>query len=163
MINLKKKITAGLSVLALVATTIGVVSAQNICGFSNPMTAYKRPICPSWLNNLTDEQRQEIRQTEMDLRDSEATPEEIKEAVKELVEGMGIEIEKDPCVRMNLTEEQKGELHQTMKELRESGATREEIRLEMQKLFEGMGIDMEENPCMKFGPRVFEYRPMATK
>ena len=163
---MKTKIIAGLLVFALVATTIGVVSAQNEIEFSNPAIAYKRPICPCWLNNLTDEQRQEIRQTVMDLRDSGATPEEIKESVKGLTEEMGIDIEENPCVRMNLTEEQKDELRQTMKELRESGATPEEIKSEMRELLAEMGIDVEENPCMRpnrFGPRGFRYRQMSMK
>ena len=166
MINLKTKIIAGLLVLALVATTIGVVSAHNINGFSNPMTADERPIRLCWKNNLTDEQRQEIRQTVKELRDSEATPEEIRVTMKNLLEEMGVDLKENPCVRMDLTEEQKDKVHQTMQELRESGATPEEIRLEMQELFEEMGIDMGENPCMRmnrFGPRGFRYRQMSMK
>jgi len=101
VINLKTKIIAGLLVLALVATTIGVVSARNPYRFSNPMTADERPIGQCWMNNLTDEQRQEIRQTMQELRESGATREEIRVAIQELMEEMGIDMEENPCMRMD--------------------------------------------------------------
>ena len=101
MIGLKTKIIAGLLVFALVASTIGVVSALNINGFSNPVTAEERPIRLCYMNNLTDEQRQDIRQMVMDLRDSGATPEEIRSEMQKLLEEMGIDIEENPGMRPN--------------------------------------------------------------
>ena len=51
---------------------------------------------PPWLPELTDEQREEIREIVVELKDNGASKEEIKEAVDSKLEEWGIEIPEKP-------------------------------------------------------------------
>jgi len=105
-------------------------------------------------NQLTEEQREALNQKIEELREAGATPEEIREAVQQYTEELGIDIEPFGigegfghrglygCYDQ-LTEEQREALDQLIQELRDAGATREEIREAVQQFLEEQGIDTE--------------------
>jgi len=97
-------------------------------------------------SKLTEEQREIVKQTIREMRENDATREEIREAVAELLEGWGIEMPEPhrPPFWDQLTEEQREIVKQTIKEMRENDATREEIREAVAELLEGWGIEMPE-------------------
>ena len=106
--------------------------------------------------NLTEEQRQALREKKEVLRSQGATCEEIRAAVAETLEGFGIELPEDwhgPIgfghrwggFGANLTDEQRQTLREKTKEMRSQGATREEIRAKVTELLEGYGIELPES------------------
>jgi len=102
-----------------------------------------------WLGELTDDQREELKQTLEDMKEAGATQEEIREAVNAKLDEWGIEVPENPrCSNFmdQLTEEQREELQEKMQELRESGASREEMMEARLKLLKEFGIDMDELP-----------------
>ena len=102
-----------------------------------------------WLGELTDAQKEELKQTIEDMKEAGATHEEIKEAVDAKLDAWGIEVPENPrggYLRDQLTDEQKEELSEKMQELRESGASREEIIEAKLKLLEEFGIDIDKIP-----------------
>jgi benzoyl-CoA reductase/2-hydroxyglutaryl-CoA dehydratase subunit BcrC/BadD/HgdB len=116
------------------------------------------------LDQLTDDQKDTLQEKMDELRASNASPEEIRDAIEQFMEEIGIEIEDcemrgfgPPKGSMNdcytqLTEEQREALQEKMEELRE----------ELRQFMEDMGIDVEncgmppfgrEGPIRGFGPR----------
>lgn len=66
---MKRKLIAGILALALVATAVGVVSARNNYGAQATTTAGdERPFGQCWMNQLTEEQRQELHQQMQEFR-----------------------------------------------------------------------------------------------
>jgi len=60
---MKTKLIAGILVLALVATAVGVVSARNnFSGTAQTAAGDEQPFGQCWMDQLTEEQRQEMRQ-----------------------------------------------------------------------------------------------------
>jgi DNA-binding transcriptional regulator YhcF (GntR family) len=106
-------------------------------------------------DQLTEEQQEALHQLIQELRDSGATPEEIREAVMQFLEEQGIDTEemplgmhlrkgmKGPPFADQLTEEQQEALHQLIQELRDSGATPEEIREAVMQFLEEQGIEIQ--------------------
>ena len=101
---------------------------------------------------LTAEQRDAIKSKVTELKAAEAKPEEIRQAVGQMLQGFGI----DPTQRKSqgrkpfdqLTEEQKSQIDGKVKELRQAGATRQEIREQVNGMLEGFGL---EDPKKKRG------------
>jgi DNA-binding transcriptional regulator YhcF (GntR family) len=113
--------------------------------------------------NLTEEQREAIREKVKEMRSQGASGEEIRAAKAEMLKGYGIELpekwgegrqrgqrfgfgltdEQREIIR-NLTDEQRQTLRKTIREMRSQGATREEIRAALAELFEGFGIELPE-------------------
>ena len=99
---------------------------------------------------LTDDQRDMLHATVQDLRDKDATREEIHAAVQALFDEWGIEMpERDfrgPHGRFGdlLTDEQQETIKTTVQELRDNDATREEIHAAVQALFDEWGIERPE-------------------
>ena len=99
------------------------------------------------MKQLTEEQRQQVRETIQKLRDEGAAPEEIRAAVDALLDEWGIERpEGEPGFkgphgqRPHLTKEQREQLHSLIKEMKEQGATREQIRTKVDSLFREWGV-----------------------
>lgn len=98
--------------------------------------------------NLTEEQRAEIKSQVQELRDQGADREEIHKAVLTLLEKWGIEPPdfefKHPgqggTWKDNLTDEQKQALKELTRQMREQGATKEEIRLKVREQLREWGI-----------------------
>jgi DNA-binding transcriptional MerR regulator len=110
-------------------------------------------------SNLTQEQREAVFQKVKKMREQEATREEIRTTVAEMIEGYGIELPENWRLprgprgfghglgpfAADLTDEQKEAVHQKIKFLRAKGADREEIRAEVSQMLQGYGIEVPEN------------------
>ncbi|MGB2768309.1 MAG: FlgD immunoglobulin-like domain containing protein [Candidatus Zixiibacteriota bacterium] len=109
--------------------------------------------------NLTEEQREAVRVKTKEMRSQDATREEIRTAVAELLQGYGIELP-EKCRLLggseglrhnrggfmaNLTDEQRGALREKVKDMRSQGATREEIRAAKAEMLKGCGIELPDN------------------
>jgi len=111
--------------------------------------------------DLTDEQRQQINDTVAGMKETGATRDEINVAVKELMEGFGIEVpddwrehkkgnkrqgrkgKGDLCA--DLTDEQRQQIKDTVAEMKEAGATRDEINAAVKELLEGFGVEVPDD------------------
>jgi len=87
---------------------------------------------PPWMSQLTYNQKEQIRQLVDSLRESGATPQEIRDAINVELQEWGIEVPEVPARQppwmSQLTDDQKEEIQQLIDSLRESGASQEEIR-----------------------------------
>ena len=113
----------------------------------------------SFWSKLTDEQRTALQEKIKELRDQDATRDEIHAAVKETLQSWGIEIPENwdsrPGFRRfghrpdgvfsQLTDEQRLELREKTKELREQDASREDIKAAVKSMLESWGIELPEN------------------
>jgi DNA-binding transcriptional regulator YhcF (GntR family) len=110
---------------------------------------------------LTEEQREAIHDTVMEMREAGASREEVREAVREMLEGYGIELpghgpeHPGPHGKLGelLNEEQRQEVHDMVMEMREAGASREEIHEAVRAKLEGYGIELPEHGPGHRGPR----------
>lgn len=101
--------------------------------------------------NLTNEQREAIKQNIAELKEQGASQEEIRAARAEMLQGFGIELPVR-CgqghvrrgLRVDLTKEQRAAIREKREEMRSQGATREEIRSVVDELLKGHGINMPE-------------------
>ncbi|MGB7060870.1 MAG: FlgD immunoglobulin-like domain containing protein, partial [Candidatus Zixiibacteriota bacterium] len=117
-----------------------------------------------FMTNLTDEQRQTLREKTKEMRSQGATHEEIRSAKAEMLKGYGIELpekwgegrrgghrhgfgltEEQREIIRNLTDEQREAVRVKTKEMRSQDATREEIQASVTGLLEGYGIELPEN------------------
>ena len=96
------------------------------------------------------------------MRSQGATREEIRTAVREMLEGWGIEVPERPGEGhpgghshgrgrgggfwADLTEEQREAIHEKREELRSQGATREEIHAAIREMLEGYGVELPNHP-----------------
>ncbi len=113
--------------------------------------------------DLTEEQRAEVHELVIAMREAGASREEIHAAVRELFESWNIELPDRPegeCrgegrgegrggrhrLMEQLTEEQRDQVHALVSGMRESGATREEIHAAVRELLAGWGIEVPEHP-----------------
>lgn len=103
-----------------------------------------------WGDLLTEEQQAELKALVQELKDADATREEIKAAVDALFEEWGIERPDDGKGRKgkkggrgwmgDLTEEQQATIRDLIQTMKEDGATREEIREAVKAQLEEWGI-----------------------
>jgi uncharacterized membrane-anchored protein len=104
-----------------------------------------------FFKDLTKEQREAVKEKIQEMRDKNASPEEIHTAVAEMLKGYGIEVPKDwhgpigfgpkrDRFGANLTVEQKEAVREKIKEMRNQGAKREEIRAAVAEMIQGFGI-----------------------
>ena len=107
-------------------------------------------------SELTAEQRDAIKRKVTALKAAEAKPEEIRQAIGQMLQGFGIDPAQGKGKREGqgrkafdqLTEEQKSQIDGKVKELRQAGATRQEIREQVNDMLEGFGL---EDPKKKRG------------
>jgi DNA-binding transcriptional MerR regulator len=115
----------------------------------------RRPGFP-FMNQLTEEQRQEIKDKIKTLYENGASREEIHQTIVEMLQGYGIELPEDWDQRpqrrrtgfafMNqLTEEQRQEIKDKIKTLHENGSSREEIHKTIGQMLQSYGIELPEN------------------
>lgn len=91
---------------------------------------------------LTDEQREALRTLIQEMKEAEATRDEIKAAIEALYTEWGLDMpERKERWGDVLTEEQQEELRTTVQELKDQGASREEIKAAIDGLFEEWGIE----------------------
>jgi len=114
-----------------------------------PGAAQEKPERP--LSCLTEEQRDDVRTKIEEMRAHGADREEIRDAVKKMLEGYGIDhperFGRGPHGRAflsRLTEEQRKAVEGKVKAMRESGAAREEIHAEVSEMLKGYGVEMPE-------------------
>jgi DNA-binding transcriptional MerR regulator len=106
-----------------------------------------------WMSQLTDDQKEEIQQLVESLRESGASPKEIRDAVKATLEGWGIEVP-EPVGRgqrlspwmSQLTDEQKAQIQQLIQSMRDDGATPQEIRDAVNAKLQEWGIQLPPPP-----------------
>jgi hypothetical protein len=101
------------------------------------------------MDQMTVEQRDEIHGLIDDLREEGAMPCEIHEAVRDRIEGYGIEMPEPPehgpfmhRVFERLNEEERAEVQETIDRMREEGATRCEIHEAVQGMLEEYGVEL---------------------
>jgi hypothetical protein len=105
---------------------------------------------PPWMSQLTDTQKQEIQQLMDSLRQSGATPQEIRDAVDVKLQGWGIELPKDKGKQpqapwmSQLTDDQKAQIKQLLDSLNETGATPQETRDAVNAKLQEWGIQLPE-------------------
>ncbi len=111
-----------------------------------------------FLKDLTDEQREAVEAKMKELRNNNASPEEMHAAIDEMLKGYGIEPPKG-CpgppgggpggpprgFLEDLTKEQREAVDEKIKEMRNQGATHEEIRAAVDKMIEGYGVESPGN------------------
>jgi len=105
------------------------------------------PACePPWMSQLTDEQKEEIQQLTQSLRDSGASPQEIRDATNTKLQEWGIQVPElpmhEPPWMSQLTDEQKAELQQLLDTLKASGASPEETRDAIDAKLQQWGIEV---------------------
>ena len=106
---------------------------------------------PPFLNDLTEEQREEIKDMVQDMHENGASKEEIKAAVESKLTEWGIEVPKfeqprKPQWWSELTDEQKEEIITIKEELIEAGASKEEIRDAIKMKLEEWNIKIPKKP-----------------
>lgn len=119
----------------------------------------------AWMDKLTPDQKTQVQAKIKELRAKNATPEEIKAAIAELLKGWGVEpgkgqggagqgqgVGQRKGWMAQLTEEQKTQLQAKTKELREKNATKEEIRAAVQEMLKGWGIQPGQGQGQGAGP-----------
>jgi predicted Fe-S protein YdhL (DUF1289 family) len=117
-------------------------------------------------SDLTQEQTEAVFQKIKEMREQDATREEIRTTIAEMLKGYGIDVPEDwPGPRgfghrgegfmSDLTDEQKEAVWDKIKEMRDQDATREEIRTTIAEMLKGFGIDVPED---WLGPRGFGHR-----
>ena len=105
--------------------------------------------------DLTDEQREAVREKIKEMRGQGATREEIHSAVAEMLEGYGIEVHEDwhgpkgfghgkIGFKADLTQQQREAIREKMDEMRSQNATREEIHSAVAEMIKGYGIELPE-------------------
>ena len=118
---------------------------------------------PSFLEGLTDEQKEAVREKISEMRNQGASREEIHTAVAEMFKGYGIEVPADsagPHGRGgfgpgpggfwgDLTKEQREAVEAKIKEMKNQGSTREEIHTAVAEMLKGYGIEV---PADSAGP-----------
>jgi DNA-binding transcriptional regulator YhcF (GntR family) len=109
-----------------------------------------------FFKDLTKEQREAVRAKTKEMRDQNASPEEIHAAVAEMLKGYGIEVPEDwhgPIgfghgrggLGANLTDEQRQAIQEKIKGMRDQGAKREEIHAAVAEMLKGYGIEVPED------------------
>jgi hypothetical protein len=112
------------------------------------------------MQDLTEEQRAELREEMSDLWSQGATPEEIHETAAQKLQGYGVEVPEHARFgrgrrgfgpghgpgrfMQDLTEEQRAEVRREMSDLRSQGATPEEIHDAVAQRLQGYGIEIPE-------------------
>jgi len=106
-----------------------------------------------WMNQLTDDQREEMQQLLESLKESGATPEEIRDAVSAKLAEWGIDLPEDngghppfPSWMSQLTGEQKEEIQQLIRTLTDTGVSPEEIRNAVNAKLQEWGIEAPTPP-----------------
>lgn len=103
-------------------------------------------------SQLSEEQRNELREKVKALRESNASPAEIRRAVAEFFKANGIERSANMRkgkrgstgfgLKDQLNQEQRNAIQEKVKELREQGKSRKEIHTAIQEMLKGYGVDL---------------------
>ncbi len=103
----------------------------------------------TWMDNLTDEQKKELKFTLEAMKNDGASWEEIRTVVKSMLKDWGITSSQRQDnqsqkrkLMSQLTEEQRQELKSTVAEMREAGISQEEIKAVVKKMLKKWGITM---------------------
>ncbi|MGB8658714.1 MAG: FlgD immunoglobulin-like domain containing protein [Candidatus Zixiibacteriota bacterium] len=102
--------------------------------------------------DLTEEQRQTVQDKIKEMKNQNASREEVHAAVTKMLKGYGIEVPKDwhgprgfgppgDSLMANLTAEQREAVREKIKQMRSQGAKREEIRAAIAQMIQGFGIN----------------------
>ncbi|MBN2544095.1 T9SS type A sorting domain-containing protein [bacterium] len=113
-----------------------------------------------FLSQMDPEIKEEIHQKVSEMKEAEATPEEIHEEVTKILKAHGIDIpaefgkgfmENDRHFMNKLSDEQREEIKGECKRLRENGASKEEVRKHAGKMLQGYGIEAPKHGKGGFG------------
>jgi uncharacterized membrane protein len=99
---MRTKLIVGVLILALVATSIGVIAARNNFGMQPP--AFNKSGGSEWMNQLTEEQRDDVWQQMQDF-------------MGQICDQYNLTCPSDPL--SNLTKEERAEVRQKMREFRQ--------------------------------------------
>ena len=110
--------------------------------------------------DLTEDQRQAVRDKRQEMRDQGASREEIHAAVAEMLEGYGVKLPEKglgwhgprglghwgECFGVDLTDEQRKAARERIREMRSENASRQEIHTAVAAMFETYGIELPDFP-----------------
>jgi DNA-binding transcriptional regulator YhcF (GntR family) len=133
--------TKRLSLILILAVALAAVALS----YAGPAGPHHR-----FGENLTKEQREAIHDKVMEMREAGASRKEIHEALREMLEGYGVEMPEGGPEHPghhgrfgeNLTEEQREAIHDKVMEMREAGASRKEIHEALREMLEGYGVEL---------------------
>jgi len=135
--------------MAVVLASSSIISSAPAQDQGTPFDPQLPPNEPAWMSQLTDEQKAELQQLLDSLRESGATPEEIRDTINAKLEEWGIEIPEpsdqqrpEPPWMSQLTDGQKAELQQLLDSLKASGASPEETRDAIDTKLQEWGIEV---------------------
>ena len=104
----------------------------------------------NWMDNLTDEQKKELKFTVEAMKNDGASWEEIRTVVKSMLKDWGITPSQSQDnqsqkreLMSQLTEEQRQELKSTVAEMKEAGVSQEEIKAVVKKMLKKWGITIK--------------------
>jgi Spy/CpxP family protein refolding chaperone len=107
-------------------------------------------------NDLTKEQREAVEAKMKELRNNNASPEEMRTAIDEMLRSYGIEVPAGGHRPMGfgprrddwgvgLTTEQRKAIREKIHDMRNQGATREEVKAAVDRMVKGYGVELPEN------------------
>jgi hypothetical protein len=124
---MRRKVIAGIVVLALVASAIGVISARGNPGMQSPAKAFK---APCWMDQLTEEERQGVHQ-------------QFQGFMQQICDQYNLTPPSGPL--SNLTEGEKAEMKQKIQDFKEQ--QRQEAQDFMQQICDEYNITCPSGPC----------------
>ena len=152
-------LTVAVVIIAIIGSALAVsatFTAATNAGPENQPPA-DRP-APPWMANLTDTQKEKLKQKMEELKTAGKTPQEIHRAMDDMLKQWGIQVPQPPVDRpdppwmANLTDTQKAELEQKMKELKEAGKTPQEIHSAIADMLKQWGIEVPQPPSERPNP-----------
>jgi dTDP-4-amino-4,6-dideoxygalactose transaminase len=113
---------------------------------------------PPWMANLTDTQRETLKQKMEELKTAGKTPQEIHSAMDDILTQWGIQVPQppndhhDPPWMANLTDTQKETLQQKMDELKAAGTSPQEMHSAIDDMLKQWGIQILQPPADRPAP-----------
>jgi len=116
-------------------------------GIQVPQCSGDRPD-PPWMGNLTEQQREALKQKIEEMKAVNASPQEIRNAVDDMMQEWGIQVPQPPSDHhappwmTNLTDTQRAALEQKIEELKAVGKTPQEIHSAVDEMLQQWGIQV---------------------
>jgi len=143
-------VLVSLMTMALVVGGSSIIMSALAQDQGTPPSSQLPPREPPWMSQLTDEQKEEIQKLIESLRASQATPQEIRDAVNTKLQEWAIEVPevsaREPPWMSQLTDEQKEQIQQLIESLRASEAAPQEIRDAINAKLQEWGIELPAPP-----------------
>jgi len=113
---------------------------------------------PPWMANLTDTQKETLKQKMEELKTAGKTPQEIHSAMDDMLKQWGIQVPQpppdrpDPPWMANLTDTQRAAVEQKMDEMKAAGANPQETHSAIDDMLKQWGIQIPQPPADRPAP-----------